>query len=257
MVCIGSVGTPPAHAAFEALRAVSFPAAFDPLRPSLHFWQRSPARLLDAAPRVHLAGAQPYGLSALQTASVDGHARLGSVGTGLSISSLGKGDYYGELLAAAGFAWQPRPPLALGLSLEYGRVQAGRRFEALHEWALGAGARARLGRHVSLDAATLGWTLAPRSRSSRLFASRFTAGFTLHYSQALTLRASALALRQWNIGETVRIGEHLVLSADLVTSPLRLAVGLLFQAGPLGFDLLYRDHPQLGSDVVLGVLLFT
>jgi len=246
---------PPAHAAFEALRAVSTPAAFDPLRPALHFWHTAPGRLVDGAPRVHVAGAQPYGLSELRSGAVDITARPGAFGLGVSFSTLGSGQYYSELLLASGVAWQPARWVALGAFLEHGRVQAGSRFAALHEFALGAGVRAQLSGRISLDCSATG--LGTPSGEARLFTPRLSAGITFEYSNDLSVRVASPANLQWSLGETVKVGENLALSADLVTSPLRLSLGLLISAGPFGFDFLYRDHPELGGDVAVGVLFYT
>ena len=246
---------PPAHAAFEALRAVSSPAVFDPLRPAVHFWQAAPGRLVDIAPRVHLAGAQPYGLSALRSGAANITVRPGTFGLGVSLSVLGESDYYSELVAASGIAWQPIRALAVGAILEYGRVQAGSRFGELNGVALGAGIRAQLGQQVSMDFAATG--LGDSPANARLFTPRLQAGITYEHSGDLCVRMASFSNSQWSLGETVKVGEHLALSADLITSPLRLSLGLLISAGALGFDFLYRDHPELGADLAVGVLFYT
>lgn len=245
----------PAIAAFEVLRAASSPAGFDPLLPSLHFWQRAPARLFDVAPRVHLAGAQPYGLRELSTAAVNVTCRPGNFGLGFSFATLGASDYYREQLAATGIAWRPVRPVALGAIAEYGRVQTGTRFDALDQWTLGVGIRARAGSRVSVDAAALG--IGPdKLRRESLQPFRLTAGLTFDYSGALSMRVAALPDAQWSVGETVKLSDQVALAADLETSPLRLSVGLLAGVGPLGLGFLYRDHPELGGDVSLSVVIY-
>jgi len=159
------------------------------------------------------------------------------------------------LLLASGVAWQPARWVALGAFLEHGRVQAGSRFAALHEFALGAGVRAQLSGRISLDCSATG--LGTPSGEARLFTPRLSAGITFEYSNDLSVRVASPANLQWSLGETVKVGENLALSADLVTSPLRLSLGLLISAGPFGFDFLYRDHPELGGDVAVGVLFYT
>jgi hypothetical protein len=255
-IAVWLLWTWPALAAFEAIQASSPFTAFDPLRPALHYWHASPARLTDGDPRIHLAGARPYGLNELGTVSADITLRPGPFGLGVSCSALGNSSYYGELLLVSGLAWQPSRHMAVGVTVEYGRVQPGRRFAPLQDLAAGVGLRTRLGRRFSFDvgASRLGSQAPDRER---LFTPRLSAGVALDYSDQLSLRLGALSSSQWALGETIRLGPHAVLAADLLTSPLRLCLGFLLNAGRFGFDFLYRDHPELGGDLSVGLLIRT
>ena len=244
--------TAPAQSAFETIQALSSPVAFDPIRPAQHYWHALPQRLVDGQPRVLLAAAQPYGLVALRTASVEITARPGSWGLGFSCTSLGSHDTYGELLLTVGGALDIRSRLALGVTASYGRAGFGNHFTALHQFTAGAGVRMNFTRQFSLD---LGASHLPLTQSEmRLSAAAYSAGITWQHSHELALRAAMLSNNQWSLGETLRLGSNLALAANLLTSPLRLQVGALLSAGNLGFDLLYRDDPELGGDVAVGLL---
>jgi hypothetical protein len=115
--------------------------------------------------------------------------------------------------------------------------------------------RAQVSRRFSLDCAVT--ELETSSEKARLFEPRLAAGLTFEYSNDLCVRVASLSHLQWSLGETVKLGENLALSAELVTSPLRLSLGLLISAGSFGFDFLYREHPELGGDIAVGVLFYT
>lgn len=251
-----SIWTATAGAAFETLRTISPSIAFDPIRPVLHYWHASPGRLLDSDSHVHLAAALPHGLDALRTASADVTLHPGPAGLGFSCSVLGHSEYYQELLVTSGIALEMLQRLALAVTAEYGRVQPGSRFSPLADWSAGAGVRVRFNGQVSLDLSAAGFGGPPSDRRG-LFSPRLAGGVTLDYSSQLSLRAGAKSWSEWSLGETVRLGPGLALAADLLTGPLRLCLGVLLSVGRFGFDFLYRDHPELGGDLSVGLVIRT
>jgi len=74
-------------------------------------------------------------------------------------------------------------------------------------------------------------------------------------SPALALRAGAEFRDRWvfALGETVLVAEQLHLSADLLTDPLRLSVGMRLHVGGYFIDVIHRDHPELGGDQLFGI----
>lgn len=243
-----------AESAFETLRGLSVQVAFDPIHQGLHYWHSMPQRLVDSEPRILLAAAQPYGLAALRTAAGEATFHPGPFGIGLSCTSLGQHDYYGELQVEWAVAIEIREFLAFGVAAHYGRVSFGRRFASLHELTAGAGVRLAFARRFSVDLGARGLGGA-ESGGRPLSNSDLTGGVTWDYSSDLSLRAGVGSGADATFGETVRLGPNLALAADLLTSPLRLQVGALMSAGRFGFDFLYRDHPELGGDLIAGILI--
>lgn len=245
----------PAQPAFETIQALSLPVAFDPIRPALHYWHALPQRLVDGQPRVQLTAAQPYGLVALRTATAEVTVQPGRrVGLGFSCTSMGSHDTYGEVLLTVGGATDIRNRLALGVNASYGRVGFGNHFTALHQLTFGAGVRVTFTRQFSLDLAASRLPLTQSER--RLSTAALSAGATWQHSHELALRAAMGSGSQWSLGETLRLGSNLALAANLLASPLRLQVGALLSAGSLGFDFLYKDDPELGGDLAVGILFW-
>jgi hypothetical protein len=241
-----------AHSAFETIRDISSPAAFDPIIPGLHYWHALPERLIDARSRLHFAAAQPYGLTALRTVAADVTLHPGGFGFGWSCTALGQSSYYSELLISSAVAVRLVNFLALGAGVQYGSVQFGQRFGGLYEFAGSAGLRVAAGKRFSVDVAAR----SPVGGSGHALAvPGFVCGFICNYSTQASLRISFDSPLGWSFGETVKLGSNLAFGADLLTSPLRLRVNALLHRGPFGFSFLYRDHPELGGDLVVGLLL--
>lgn len=244
----------PAQSAFEAMQALSSPGAFDPIRPGLHYWHGLPQRLVDGDPRLYMAAAQPYGLTALRTAAAEITAHPGPLGLGFSCTAMGQSTVYGELVLSAALAVEVWESLAMGIGGHYGHVHFGGQFSSLHEFTASAGLRATLTRMLSLDVSIS--NLHPKGNGDRrLWTTGFSAGVTWQHGRDLALKAGVHSGNEWNLGETIRLGRGMALAAGLCTAPLRLQAGVLMSVGKLGFDFLYRDHPELGGDVTVGILL--
>jgi hypothetical protein len=243
-----------ALAAFEVSRSVlSESVGFDPLRPAWQFWRSNPARLLDTPSRILTAVAQPYGLSNLSLYTVAVSLRMGPVGLGAGVTSMGTSALYQESDITVAGAWSPTPWLAIGVGTRLARIDFGGAYNPLSFTSWDAGMRIRISRQWSVDLSRtdLG---SPAIYGRAIVEAQTHVALGWQYSNDLTLRAGSTGtMGQWTAGESLRVSPAWVISADLVTSPLRLRVGSLISIGALAVDLVYRDDPQLGGDVAAGL----
>jgi hypothetical protein len=223
------------------------------LRPAWQFWRSNPARLVDVPGRLLAAAAQPYGLSALGLYTAGISLRMGSVGFGAGITSMGTSVLYRESVVSLAGAWSPVPWLALGVGSRFARIDFGGAYNPLPLSSWDVGMRIRLSRQWSIDVSRTDMGVGVLNGRS-IVSPQMHVAISCQYSDDLSLRAGTAGVHEnWTVGESLRVSPAWVISADLVTSPLRLRVGSLLSLGALAVDLVYRDDPQLGGDVSAGL----
>jgi len=226
---------------------------FDPLRPAWQFWRRNPARLLDVPSRILSAAAQPFGLPDLSLYTVGVSLRMGSLGLATGVTSMGTSTLYRESDITFAGAWSPLQWLAFGVGTRLARLDFGGAYKPLPLTSWDVGIRIRISSQWSMDVSKT--DLGSATIYGRSMVEPQThMSLSWQYSNDLTLRAGGTdATGHWTAGQSLRVSPAWVISADLVTSPLRLRVGSLLSMGALTLDLVYRDDPQLGGDVAAGL----
>ena len=240
--------------AFEASRSVMVGSpAFDPLRPAHLYWYANPARAVDVYSRVSAAFARPYGLGALQTVVAGATIRTQAVAIAVGMVSLGQPALYRESDLSLALAVAAGRQIAFGATGHLALLEFGNNFQAFRYGSWDLGVRVRMSEALSFDGAVTGIRSGAHARLQE--SARVSAAIVWNRRGVLSLRAghSRLHPSQWSVGESLRLSHALTVSADLLATPVRLRLGALIQVGQMGFDFVYRDDPNLGGDIIVGM----
>jgi len=245
---------PAAFAAMEASRSLtSGTITIDPMTPTLLFWHGHPATIVVRAPEIVFSQARPYHLDAMELQSAGFVFHRSSLAFAVAVTSLGKASTYRESDVSVTLGRRVGPWLCMAASvhmiqLEFGSTYKTQRFALADVGLVGTSGRFEFGASMT----DLG---APSVNGRITMPSRYRAAVSYRYSPRLVLRTGAEYRGHWEIGigETMLIQRNFHLRAELHAPPLRLLAGIRLTLGEFFFDLVHRDHPDLGGDQIFAI----
>jgi len=255
LVCLLALDAPPVQSAFELSRSI-VPAVptFDPLAPRALTWLSNPATLMLAGRWAGAGFARPFGLAELDLMYGEFTMARRRTAFALGFTTLGNSELYREMDLALGSAIRLSGSISAGLTAHYMALQFGRNFAPVGTTALSAGLWYQRPAGLAFGMSVADAAHAPAG-ARRLIRPALQAAVAYRHSPAVALRAGVEHRDRWVValGETVLLADPVHLNADLLTDPLRLSVGLRLNAGGYLIDFVYRDHPDLGGDQLIGI----
>jgi len=245
---------PAAYAAMEASRSLtSGTMTIDPMTPTLLFWHGHPATIVVRAPGIVFSQARPYHLNAMESQSAGLVFHRASLAFAIAVTSLGQANTYRESDVSVTLGRRVRPWLCMAASihmiqLQFGSTYRTQRFALADVGLVGTSGRLEFGASMT----DMG---APSVNGRLTMPRRYRAAVSYRYSPRLVLRTGAEYRGHWEIGigETLLIQHSFHLRAELHSPPLRLLAGIRLTLGEFYVDMVYRDHPDLGSDQILAL----